>query len=190
MNFLARWLLTAVAVLLTAWLVPGIGIVGNGLLAAVWTALALAFVNAWIKPVLETLALPLTVSVFVGSFIPRDGATAAGVLAALIALVANGPVVALIVVVVIIAVNQIEGNFLQPVVMGKSLSIHGLVILLALTAGTILAGIIGAILAVPLAAVAWAIVKVWTGEDTGNPEDVAEMPEPESQPESQSLKQH
>lgn len=61
MNFLARWLLTAVAVLLTAWLVPGIGIVGNGLLAAVWTALALAFVNAWIKPVLETLALPLTV---------------------------------------------------------------------------------------------------------------------------------
>lgn len=136
------------------------------------------------------LALPLTVIVFVGSFIPLVGATAAGVLAALIALVANGPVVALIVVVVIIAVNQIEGNFLQPVVMGKSLSIHGLVILLALTAGTILAGIIGAILAVPLAAVAWAIVKVWTGEDTGNPEDVAEMPEPESQPESQSLKQH
>lgn len=123
------------------------------------------------------LALPLSVIVFVGSFIPLVGATAAGVLAALIALVANGPVVALIVVAVIIGVNQLEGNFLQPVVMGKTLSIHALVILLALTAGTILAGIIGAILSVPIAAVSWAIVKVWTGEDTGDPAEVPEVVE-------------
>ncbi|MBD7996551.1 AI-2E family transporter [Arthrobacter sp. Sa2CUA1] len=121
------------------------------------------------------LALPLSVIVFVGSFIPLVGATAAGILAALIALVANGPVVALIVVAVIIAVNQLEGNFLQPVVMGKTLSIHALVILLALTAGTILAGIIGAILAVPIAAVTWAVIKVWTGEDTGDPAEPAEV---------------
>ncbi|MDN3482611.1 AI-2E family transporter [Arthrobacter sp. APC 3897] len=125
------------------------------------------------------LALPLSVIVFVGSFIPLVGATAAGVLAALIALVANGPVVALIVVIVIIAVNQIEGNFLQPVVMGRTLSIHALVILLALTAGTILAGIVGAILSVPIAAVSWAIIKVWIGEDDGNPEEDPELPEPE-----------
>ncbi|MFB9797074.1 AI-2E family transporter [Arthrobacter citreus] len=125
------------------------------------------------------LALPLSVIVFVGSFIPLVGATAAGVLAALIALVANGPLVALIVVIVIIAVNQLEGNFLQPVVMGRTLSIHALVILLALTAGTILAGIIGAILSVPIAAVSWAIIKVWIGEDDGDPDDVAELPEPE-----------
>ena len=131
------------------------------------------------------LALPLAVIVFVGAFIPLVGATAAGVLAALIALVANGPVVALIVVIVIIAVNQLEGNLLQPVVMGRSLSIHALVILLALTAGTILAGIIGAILAVPLAAVAWAVIKVWIGEDQGDPKAVAEMPEePEGSEES------
>jgi len=123
------------------------------------------------------LALPLSVIVFVGSFIPLVGATAAGILAALIALVANGPVVALIVVVVIIAVNQLEGNFLQPVVMGKTLSIHALVILLALTAGTILAGIIGAILSVPIAAVSWAVIKVWTGEDTGDPAEPAEEAE-------------
>ena len=123
------------------------------------------------------LALPLAVIVFVGAFIPLVGATAAGVLAALIALVANGPVVALIVVAVIIGVNQLEGNLLQPVVMGRSLSIHALVILLALTAGTILAGIIGAILAVPLAAVAWAVIKVWIGEDQGDPAEVAELPE-------------
>ncbi|MBO0909960.1 MULTISPECIES: AI-2E family transporter [Arthrobacter] len=125
------------------------------------------------------LALPLSVIVFVGSFIPLVGATAAGVLAALIALVANGPLVALIVVIVIIAVNQLEGNFLQPVVMGRTLSIHALVILLALTAGTILAGIVGAILSVPIAAVSWAIIKVWIGEDDGDPEEVPELPEPE-----------
>ena len=133
------------------------------------------------------LALPLTVIVFVGSFIPLVGATAAGIFAALIALVANGPVVALVVVIVIILVNQLEGNFLQPVVMGKSLSIHALVILLALTAGTILAGIIGAILAVPIAAVGWAVIKVWTGEDTGEDiNEAAEVPDPKEQPEMES----
>lgn len=114
------------------------------------------------------LALPLAVIVFVTAFIPIVGATVASVLAALVALVANGPFIALMVIAAAVVVNQLEGNLLQPVVMGKSLSIHPLVILLALTAGTILAGIIGAILAVPLTAVAWAIIKVWTGEDTGN----------------------
>lgn len=111
------------------------------------------------------LALPLAVIVFVGAFVPLVGATVAGALAALVALVANGPFVALMVILAVVVVNQLEGNFLQPVVMGRSLSIHPLVILLALTAGTILAGIIGAILSVPVAAVAWAAIKVWTGED-------------------------
>lgn len=108
------------------------------------------------------LAIPLAIIVFIGAFVPIVGATVAGILAALVALVANGPVVALIVVIVVIAVNQLEGNLLQPVVMGKSLQLHALVILLALTAGTILAGIIGAVLSVPLAAVVWAIIQVWT----------------------------
>ncbi|MEV7456210.1 AI-2E family transporter [Pseudarthrobacter oxydans] len=107
------------------------------------------------------LALPLAAIVFIGAFIPLVGATLAGVLAALVALVANGPVTALIVIIVVIVVNQLEGNFLQPVVMGRTLSVHALVILLALTAGTILAGIIGAILSVPLAAVIWAAIKAW-----------------------------
>jgi predicted PurR-regulated permease PerM len=110
------------------------------------------------------LALPLAVIVFIGAFIPLVGATLAGVLAALVALVASGPVTALIVVIVVIAVNQLEGNFLQPIVMGRTLSVHPLVILVALTAGTILAGIIGAILSVPLAAVCWAAIKAWNRE--------------------------
>jgi predicted PurR-regulated permease PerM len=116
------------------------------------------------------LALPLAVIVFVGSFVPLVGATAAGALAALVALVANGPFVALMVILAVVVVNQLEGNFLQPVVMGRSLSIHPLVILLALTAGTILAGIVGAILSVPVAAVAWAAIKVWTGQDSPDAE--------------------
>ena len=107
------------------------------------------------------LALPLAVIVFVGAFIPIVGATAAGILAALVALVTNGWVIALIVVGIVVLVNQLEGNFLQPVVMAQSLNLHPLVILVALTAGTILGGITGAVLAVPIAAVAWSIVKVW-----------------------------
>jgi predicted PurR-regulated permease PerM len=122
------------------------------------------------------LALPLAAIVFIGAFIPLVGATLAGVLAALIALVANGPFVALMVIIVVIVVNQLEGNFLQPVVMGRTLQVHALVILLALTAGTILAGIIGAILSVPVAAVSWAAIKAWNQEkdDSITDEEVEE----------------
>ncbi|WP_229662265.1 AI-2E family transporter [Agromyces bauzanensis] len=111
------------------------------------------------------LALPLAVIVFLTSFIPLVGATLAGTLAALVALVANGPIVALIVVAIVILVNQLEGDLLQPVVMAQSLKLHPLVILIALTAGTILGGIAGAVLAVPLTAVVWAIIKVWDAPD-------------------------
>ncbi|XPP26252.1 MAG: AI-2E family transporter [Leucobacter sp.] len=111
------------------------------------------------------LALPLSVLVFLLSFIPLVGATVAGILAALVALVANGPLSAVLVVAVVVLVNQLEGNFLQPVLMGRALKLHALVILLALTAGTVIAGILGAVLAVPIAAVLWGIVQVWDGPD-------------------------
>jgi predicted PurR-regulated permease PerM len=110
------------------------------------------------------LALPLAVVVFVTAFIPLVGATAAGILAALVALVANGPTAALWVVVVVVVVNQLEGNFLQPVLMGRTLKLHGLVILVGLTAGTVLGGIVGAVLSVPLLAAGWGVVQVWNGE--------------------------
>lgn len=111
------------------------------------------------------LALPLAVIVFLFSFIPIVGATVAGALAALIALVAIDPFTALIVIIIVIGVNQLEGNFLQPVVMAQSLKLHPLVILLALTAGTIVGGVVGAVLSVPIAAVTWAIVKVWNAPE-------------------------
>jgi len=130
------------------------------------------------------LALPLALVVFIGAFIPVVGATAAGILAALVALVANGPVAALVVVGIVVLVNQVEGNFLQPVVMGRTLSLHALVVLLALTVGTIAGGIFGAILAVPYTAVAWTLIQVWSdryqagtdpvlGEDPLDPKDRA-----------------
>jgi predicted PurR-regulated permease PerM len=119
------------------------------------------------------LALPLAVLIFVGAFIPVVGATVTGILAALVALVSNGLLDALIVGATIVVVSQLEGNFLQPVVMGKTLSIHPLVILMALTVGTVLGGILGAILAVPLTAVGWAIIQVWV------PASPAEPGEPE-----------
>lgn len=112
------------------------------------------------------LALPLGIFVFIGGFIPIVGSTAAGTLAVAVALISNGPVSALIVLAVIIGVNQLEHHFLQPVLMGKVLAIHGLAILLALAAGTMLAGVIGALLAVPVTAVGWTVYKTVTGRWT------------------------
>ncbi|KQP69351.1 MULTISPECIES: AI-2E family transporter [unclassified Microbacterium] len=111
------------------------------------------------------LAIPLSVLVFLLAFIPIVGATLAGIIAALVALVANGWVNALLVVGVVVLVNQLEGNFLQPVLMGRSMKLHAFVILVALTVGTVLGGIVGAVLAVPIAAAAWGIVQVWDGPD-------------------------
>jgi predicted PurR-regulated permease PerM len=99
--------------------------------------------------------------VFVGAFVPLLGATVAGAVATLVALATEGPVTALIVLAVVVAVNQIEGDVLAPVVLGRSVSLHPLAILLALTAGTIVAGIIGAILAVPFTAVVWSGVTAY-----------------------------
>ncbi len=109
------------------------------------------------------LAIPLAVLVFLLAFIPIVGATVAGILAALVALVANGPWIALIVVGVVVLVNQLEGNFLQPVLMGRSMKLHAFVILVALTVGTVVGGIVGAVLAVPIAAAVWGVVQVWDG---------------------------
>jgi len=111
------------------------------------------------------LALPLAVFVFIGGFIPIIGATTAGTLAVVVALIFNGPVPALVVLIVLVGANQLEHHVLQPLLMGKVLRIHGLAILLALAAGTTLAGLVGALLAVPLTAVGWSIIKVWTGRD-------------------------
>lgn len=133
------------------------------------------------------LALPLGVFVFLGGFVPIIGATLAGSLAVLVALVSNGPVSALIVLAVLIGANQLEHHLLQPLLMGKVLHIHGLVILLALAAGAVLAGIIGALLAVPLTAVGWTVLKTWSHHAAEASEAADETPAdggPQAEPET------
>lgn len=98
------------------------------------------------------LAPALAVLVFFGGFIPIVGAFTVGALAILVALVSNGPGVALAVLILIIVVQQVEGNFLQPFLQGKSMRLHAGIILLAVAAGGTIFGIIGAFLAVPVAA--------------------------------------
>jgi putative heme transporter len=120
------------------------------------------FIGAGLFFVGVPLVIPLTVIVFVTAFVPIVGALIAGALAALVALVSKGLVAALAVIGIVFVVNHLEGYFLQPVVMGRTLSLHGLVILLALSAGSILGGVAGAVLAVPLTAVGWGVLQVWT----------------------------
>lgn len=100
------------------------------------------------------LAVPLAVLTFFGAFFPVVGATVAGFLAAGVATVSGGIVQGLIVVAVVIVVQQIDGNILQPVIMGRAVHLHPAVVLVVLTAGALLAGIVGAFLAVPFTAVA------------------------------------
>lgn len=128
------------------------------------------FIGSGLWAVGVPLVVPLTIIVFLTAFVPIVGALIAGTLAALVALVTNGPAAAMIVVLIVVVVNHLEGYFLHPVVMGHTLRLHALVVLLALSAGTVLAGVAGAVLAVPLTAVTWAVLQVWTtryqsGED-------------------------
>jgi len=103
------------------------------------------------------LVIPLAVLVFFGGFIPVIGAFITGILAVLVALASNGPITALIVAGIVLAVQQFESNVLQPTIMRRSVSLHPVVILGVLTAGTILIGIFGAFLAVPVTAVIAAV---------------------------------
>jgi len=98
------------------------------------------------------LALPVAVLVFLGSFIPIVGAVVTGAVAVILALVANGLGNALLMVGVVLLVQQIESNILQPIVMGKAVRLHPLAVILAVTAGTTLLGIVGALFAVPVLA--------------------------------------
>ncbi|MEV4312555.1 AI-2E family transporter [Actinocrispum sp. NPDC049592] len=108
-------------------------------------------VGIWIVGV--PLVIPLATLVFLGAFVPIVGAVVAGGVAVLIALVANGPIPALIVLGIVIAVQQLEGHVLQPLLLGRAVKLHPLAVVLAIATGVVTAGIIGALLAVPLLAV-------------------------------------
>jgi putative heme transporter len=126
------------------------GVVAVATMDAVLIGLALIIVGV-------PLAVPLIVLTFLAAFFPIVGAVTAGVVAVLVTLVAKGFVAAAIIAAVIIAVQQIEGHVFYPVIVGRRLALHPVAILLALTAGGTIAGIPGAFLAVPLAAVGAAV---------------------------------
>ncbi|MFC0503749.1 AI-2E family transporter [Micromonospora costi] len=98
-------------------------------------------------------AFPLAALVFLGAFIPIVGAALSGGVAVLIALVDSGPVTALIILGAVIGVQQLEGHVLQPLIMGRAVAIHPLAVIIGIAAGVVLAGITGALVAVPLIAV-------------------------------------
>jgi predicted PurR-regulated permease PerM len=105
------------------------------------------------------VAMPLIVLTFLAAFFPIVGAFTAGAAAVLVALVANGLPTALALLAIIVAVQQLEGNVFYPIVVGRKLALHPVGILLALTAGGVLAGVAGAFLAMPVVAVAGAILQ-------------------------------
>ena len=109
------------------------------------------------------LALPLGVLVFLGSFIPVVGALVTGAIAVLLALVANGPVNALIMLAIVLGVQQLESHILQPLVMGKAVALHPVAVILSVAAGSYLAGIPGALFSVPLLAVANSSIRYIAG---------------------------
>ncbi|MGE2832325.1 AI-2E family transporter [Mycobacterium sp. SMC-4] len=134
------------------------------------------------------LAYALAIITFIGGFVPIVGAFVAGGLAVLVALVANGPVNALIVLGIILAVQQLEGNVLQPWLQSKSMKLHAVIVLLAVTLGASTFGVIGAFLAVPVAAAAAVILRYYleqvsirAGENADEAE-TADEAEPENEP--------
>ena len=98
------------------------------------------------------LAIPVAVLVFLGSFIPIVGAVLTGTLAVFLALVYNGPWIALWMLIVVLGVQQLEGHVLQPLMMGAAVKVHPLAVVLVVAGGAMIAGIPGALFAVPLAA--------------------------------------
>ncbi|MFF5105086.1 AI-2E family transporter [Streptomyces sp. NPDC000134] len=136
-----------------------------GLLDAVFIGLGLWFLGV-------PLVLPLAVLTFVSAFVPIVGALFAGFVAVLIALVSNGLTDALITLAIIVLVQQLEGNVFQPIIQSRGLGLHAAVVLLAVTLGGSLAGIVGSLLAVPVAAliaVIWNYVREQLGDQEPEP---------------------
>lgn len=125
------------------------------------------------------LALPLGVLVFLGAFVPVVGALVTGSVAVLVALVAHGAWVALLMLAVVLAVQQVESQLLQPLLLGRAVAVHPLGVALSVIAGVLLAGVVGALFAVPVVAVVNTVVLylVNQGErDPVRPEEPVDAP--------------
>ena len=122
------------------------------------------------------LVIPLMLLTFLAAFVPLIGAFSAGLAAVLIALVDGGVVTALIVLGLVIAVQQVEGHLLYPLIMGRTIHIHPIAVILALATGGILAGIIGVFISVPILTVAATALEVRQSDTREAPPPVAAQP--------------
>lgn len=143
----------------TAW-VSLTAFVRATVLVALVDAVGIAF-GAWVLGV--PLSFAIGVLVFLGAFVPIVGALASGMVAVLVALVAQGPWTALFMLLVVVLVQQIESHVLQPFLMGRLVRVHPLAIIMAIAAGVTVAGVVGALIAVPLAACLNGIVRHLNG---------------------------
>ncbi|MFC4061681.1 AI-2E family transporter [Planomonospora corallina] len=127
------------------------------------------------------LALTLAFLTFLFAFIPIAGAFMAGAVAVLVALVSNGLTNALLVLAAVVIVQQVEGNFLEPFIIGRALRLHPAVVLVAVTGGTLVGGIAGAVVAVPLVAVTYRIAdraRAYSEEERARPVPAGGRPGP------------
>ena len=136
-------------------------------------AMGIAFA-AWALGVPLTLAIG--VLVFLGAFVPIIGALISGMVAVLVALVAQGPWTALFMLLAVVAVQQLESHVLQPFLMGSLVAVHPLAIILAIAAGVVVAGVVGALIAVPLAACLNGVVRHLAGNAQAFQADPEELP--------------
>jgi putative heme transporter len=121
------------------------------------------------------LVIPIAIAVFLGSFIPVVGALITGAIAVFVALVYLGPLPALLMLGIVLLVQQVEGHVLQPLVMGSAVKVHPLAVVFAVAAGSFLAGIPGALFAVPVIATLNVMVKYIAGGTwKSNPRPTAE----------------
>lgn len=121
------------------------------------------------------LVIPIAIAVFLGSFIPVVGALLTGTIAVFVALVYLGPLPAVLMLGIVLLVQQVEGHILQPLVMGSAVKVHPLAVVFAVAAGSFLAGIPGALFAVPVIATLNVMVKYIAGGDwKANPRPTAE----------------
>jgi putative heme transporter len=161
------------------------------LVAYVRATVLVAFIDAvgiglWLVILKVPFWLPLAALVFLGAFVPIVGATLSGAVAVLVALVTRNPFIALLVLTGVIAVQQLEGHVLQPLIMGRAVAIHPLAVIVAIATGVVLAGIVGALVAVPVVAVLNTgirhLAELRRAEETGGPPPGPPMPTGPPQP--------
>ncbi len=153
---------------------------GRGMIVVALCDAFLVFIGLTILQV--PLAPALATVVFMGAFIPVIGAPIATFLAALVALATKGPVTAALVVVLTIIVGSFDGDVMQPLVMGKAVSLHPLAIVIIIAAGALTFGVVGALIAIPIASSIYVVLKFLTGRDPEHPYPANASDPPEAVP--------